>query len=125
MRQFFTEGRPPDSPLTARAQQQYRGVLAQDSQKKLALRGMVAIALDTKKMSEGRDWAMKLIAIDPQDKTAYYTVGVIDWGTVLPELQRAKEAIGVKRDVNHIPDASVRKRLRDQFLPQIEEGTGG
>jgi beta-lactamase regulating signal transducer with metallopeptidase domain len=122
MREFFVEKAPADGPLLAGARRQYLDVLASDARNKLAMQGMVAIALQMKKLSEGREWALKLIDLDPKDKTAYYAAGVLEWAAIYPEYQRSKQAAGVKQQEYWIPDANVRKRLRDQYLPQLEEG---
>ena len=55
---------------------------------------MTTIAMDGKQFREAREWAEKLAAIDPKDKTAWYTMGVLDWAMVFPEYQRAKQASG-------------------------------
>ena len=122
MRQFFAEHGPPDSPLMADARQQYQSVLARDPRNRQALRGMMAVAMDTKQFGEAHDWVLKLIELDPKDKTAYYTAGVLDWALVYPEYLRAKQAAGGKIEEYFIPDANARKSLRDQYLPRIEDG---
>src|SRR6185295_7207804 len=68
------------------------------------------------------DWALKLIQLDAKDVAGYYTVGVLEWATAYPEFTRAKQAAGVKPEEYFIPDANVRKSLRDQLLPRIENG---
>ena len=122
IREFFAEGGQPDSILMASARQQYQGVLARDPQNKLATQGLLAVAMDTKQFSEAQDSAVKLIQLDPKDKTAYYTAGVLDWVIVYPEYVRAKQATGGKMEEYWIPDTTSRKSLRDQFLPRIEDG---
>ena len=49
-------------------------------------------------------------------------MGLLDWAIVFPEYQRAKQATGGKQEEYRIPDANVRKNLRDQYLPQVKEG---
>jgi hypothetical protein len=79
--------------------------------------------MNSKKLSEGHEWALKLVASNASDKSGYYTVGVLDWAIVYPEFMEAKQAAGVPQQEYFIPDASVRKSLRDRFAPRIEEGT--
>ena len=50
-----------------------------------------------------------------------------DYATALacyrsPEYQRAKQATGGKPEEYRIPDADVRKNLRDQYLPLVKDG---
>ena len=122
MRDFYTQEGPPDTRLLTAARQQYREVLERDSRNKQAIAGMTALAIDGKQFREAREWAEKLAAIEPNDKTAWYTMGLLDWAIVFPEYQRAKQATGGKQEEYRIPDANVRKNLRDQYLPQVKEG---
>jgi cell division septation protein DedD len=48
----------------------------------------------------------------------------MNWATVYPEFQRAKEATGVKPELYAIADANLRRSLREQYLPAIDEGIG-
>jgi beta-lactamase regulating signal transducer with metallopeptidase domain/cell division septation protein DedD len=120
--QYFGQPRQPDSPLIAQARQQYQDVLASDSSDKQALQGMVTIAMQTGHAADAHPYAIKLTEVDPQDKTTFYTVGVLDWATVYPELGRAKAASGGKPEDYAISDATLRKNFRDQYQPVVEEG---
>jgi beta-lactamase regulating signal transducer with metallopeptidase domain/cell division septation protein DedD len=122
LQQLSSEKNEPGNTLMARAREQYKDVLALDANNQAAARGMMAIAMDAKQTSEARQWALQLIRIDPTDKGAYYTAGVVDWATVYPEFERAKQAAGVRVEDYSIPDANVRRTLREAYLPQIEDG---
>jgi beta-lactamase regulating signal transducer with metallopeptidase domain len=122
MRDFYTQEGPPDTRLLTAARQQYQAVLARDPRNKQAVAGMTALAIDGKQFREAREWAEKLAGVDPNDKTAWYTMGLLDWAIVFPEYQRAKQATGGKPEEYRIPDANVRKNLRDQYLPLIKDG---
>jgi beta-lactamase regulating signal transducer with metallopeptidase domain len=122
IRESFAGGQQSDGTLLTRARQQYQEVLAQDPQNKPATQGMVAVAMHSKQFKEVHDWAVKLIQLDPKDKSAYYTAGVVDWVMVYPEFQQAKQAAGGNVEEYWIPDAASRKSLRDRCLPQIEDG---
>jgi beta-lactamase regulating signal transducer with metallopeptidase domain/cell division septation protein DedD len=112
-----------ESPIPARARQQYLDVLARDSKSKVAIEGLLTIANNTRQNAEAHDWALKLIAVDPRNKEAYYTAAFVDWVTVYPEYARARTSAGMKmEDPGIIPDASLRKGLRDQHQARIEEG---
>jgi tetratricopeptide (TPR) repeat protein len=121
MRYFYTQ-RQPDSRLLSGAVQLYQEVLARDRENRQATAGMTAIAVDNQQFQEAREWAQKLAAIDPNDKTAWYTLGLLNWAIVFPEFQRAKEAAGGKQEEYFIRDSSLRVKLRTLYLPQVEEG---
>ena len=111
------------APCLAAARRQYLDVLARQPQNSRALDGLLALAVNTQQFGEARDWAMKAIQADPQDKGAYYTAAFMDWVTVYPDYARARQAAGMKpRDPGIIPDASARKTLRDQHQARIENG---
>ena len=124
MRDCYTQEGPPDTRLLTAARRQYQDVLARDSNNKQATAGMTALAIDAKQFREAHEWAQKLKTIDPNDKTAWYTIGVLDWTIVYPEYLRAKQAAGGKQEEYRIPDAGARDSLRSQYLPQLEEGIG-
>jgi beta-lactamase regulating signal transducer with metallopeptidase domain len=122
IREFFAEKASPESPLLARARQQYLEILSREPGNKIGIQGMVAVSMNSKKLSEGREWALKLVESDAGDKAGYYTVGVLDWAIIYPEFIAAKQAAGVPQQEYFIPDATVRRTLRDRFTPQVEEG---
>ena len=122
MRHAYTQQGPPDTRFLSGAVQLYQEVLARDPQNKQATSGMIAIAIDNQQLREAREWAEKLAAIDANDKTAWYTLGLLNWATVFPEIQRAKEASGTQQHEYIIRDPNVRENLRSRYLPQVEEG---
>ncbi len=121
--QYFRNNKmEPDSPLVARARQQYLDVLAADSSNRQALEGMVTIGMQTRKPAEARDYATRLANLDPRDKTGLYTLGVTNWAVVFPEFQRAKEKAGARPEDYFLADAAVRAQLRDQYQQNVTEG---
>jgi beta-lactamase regulating signal transducer with metallopeptidase domain/cell division septation protein DedD len=122
LREFFAAKGQHDNSLLARAREQYTDVLARDSHNQVAAQGLLAVAIDSGQQSEARDWGLKLIRLDPADKSAYYAVGVMDWSIVYPEFQRVKQAAGAKPEDYSIPDANLRRELREKSLPQVDEG---
>jgi tetratricopeptide (TPR) repeat protein len=44
-----------------------------------SLKGIASLYFNTKKLDEAREWQKKVLAIDPKDPEAAYTIGVIDW----------------------------------------------
>ena len=109
MRDCYTQEGPTDTRLLSAARQQYQEVLARDANNKQAVAGMTALAIDAKQFREAHELAQKLTTIDPNDKTAWYTIGVLDWTIVYPEYLRAKQAAGGKQEEYRIPDASARR----------------
>lgn len=122
MSEFYAQQGQPDLRLRTSAIQQYTDVLARDPKNKQALTGMGALTMEAKQLVEAHEWATKLTAVDPNDKSAWYTLGVLDWAIVFPEYQRARVAAGGAPQNYAIPDDSLRKTFRDQHQQRVEEG---
>lgn len=70
----------PENVATAnRALDQFDVILASDPQNLAALRQVAAIERNIKRYDEAMTTERKIIAIDPKDAEAHYTVGVIEW----------------------------------------------
>lgn len=119
----FTAGSAEAVDAFASAKQLYTDVLASDAANRQALEGMIAVSIYTKQFSEARDWVLKLIAQDPKNESAYYSAGFLDWSVTYPSYAEARAKAGMKPpEQGIIPDAAARRRLRDQFGPQLEDG---
>jgi tetratricopeptide (TPR) repeat protein len=57
----------------------FQQVLVEDPTDVNSLKGVASLYFNIKKLDEARDWQKKVLAIDPKDAEAAYTVGVIDW----------------------------------------------
>jgi beta-lactamase regulating signal transducer with metallopeptidase domain len=118
----FDPGKPQQALLDA-ARQQYRDVLALEPPNTRAMQCMMSLAANSKQFDEAHDWATKIIQADPRDKSAYYTIGFLDWATAYPAYIRVRMEAGMKmEDPGIIPDAAARQALRARISPQIEDG---
>jgi hypothetical protein len=63
---------------------------------------------------------MKVIADDPRNKEAYYTVAVLDWQSAYKPIIAANHGAG-PATYNQIADPNLRAQVRARYLPQIEE----
>jgi tetratricopeptide (TPR) repeat protein len=109
------------APLES-ARQQYLDALAYDPRNKPAMQGMIAIGMETRQLRQAREWAERLIQSDSNDKTGYYSAGVLDWAMVFPDFQKAKMAAGGRVEDYAIADPIVRQRMRDQHFATVERG---
>jgi beta-lactamase regulating signal transducer with metallopeptidase domain len=124
LRQFMAAGKfsadeSQLAPPVASAREQYREVLRRDPRNVTAAFGLVALN-GTKNMAESRDLLMKVIANDPKNKEAYYTVGVLDWRAAFQPITTANHGAGPGMYAQ-ITDPAQRAQLRNQYMPQIEE----
>jgi hypothetical protein len=115
--------KPGDIQLLSQARQAMLDILARDPANQEALSGMMTVSMMAKQPAEGRQWALKMVALYPKEPTAYYNVGFSDWSVVYPAVMSARAAAGLKpEDARFVPDAGTRRNLRDQYGPLIEEG---
>ena len=76
-----------------------------------------------RKLDESRDWNQKLLAVDPQNKEAYYTLAVIDWVKWYPAYMEARAQLGMGvKDPGPFPDGDVRRRLEAEYGQVLEDG---
>jgi len=114
---------PENARMAQAAHDGFMDVLQRDPNNKVAMASLAQLFFNQKKLDEAEQWYRKLIAIDPQNKTAYYTLGVIAWTkTYTPRMEKRAE-LGMKPDdPGPIKDKKVREELRAKNLPIIEEG---
>jgi TonB family protein len=112
----------------------FQSALDLDSKNVSALKGIAAAtynqaaatqdSIDKNRMlNEAARWNQKLIELNPREADAYYSLGVIAWTKVYPELRNARARTGMKADEpGPLRDASIREEMRARFQPAIEEG---
>src|SRR5580692_8282866 len=57
----------------------FQEVLAKDPNDVNSLKQIAAIYFSVNKLGDAKDWQKKVLAVDPKDPEAAYTIGVIDW----------------------------------------------
>src|SRR6266567_1453042 len=76
-----------------------------------------------KKLDEAKDWNKRLVAIDPENKNAYYTLGVIAWTEWLAPDREARNQMDMRpEDPGPLRVDSVREQLKEKYLPSLDEG---
>jgi tetratricopeptide (TPR) repeat protein len=69
-----------------------------DKNKLIAMQSLASLHYQMKDFSEAEAWQKKVIASDPQNKEAYYTLGVIAWTRFVAPWREAIAAQGLKPD---------------------------
>ena len=70
----------PDNLKTAQqAISMFQEVLAKDPSDINSMKQIAGIYFSVKKLDDAKEWQKKVLAADPKDPEAAYTVGVIDW----------------------------------------------
>ncbi len=105
------------------AHSEFLKVLEQDPQNTNAMAAIAQLYFNEKKFDDAQDWYKKLIAAKPDDKTAYYTMGVIAWTKTFAPRMRARAELGMRpEDPGPLQDKKAREALKAQNGPIVEEG---
>lgn len=102
----------------------YQQVLAKHPQDLQATRGIAAVYLNIGKMDEAKQWQNKVLAIDPKDPTAQYTIGVIDWRLAYRNAIATRNSLNMQDNGDMIKDKAACAKLQQQNEPLVTEGIG-
>src|ERR1700721_4240251 len=98
---------PENLQLAKEAKEEFQKVLEKNPSDTTALASLASLAyqqaqsmpdLDQKlkKLDEAKEWYLKLVAADPQNKEGYYSLAVIDWVKWYAAWQRARNNRALK-----------------------------
>jgi tetratricopeptide (TPR) repeat protein len=124
MSQYIPGADSPDNNRMAQlAHEEFLRVLEKDPNNSIALASIASLYFHQKKFDESEQWFKKLIAAHPDNKEAYYTLGVIAWTRTFQKRMTARAEMGMKpEDPGPLKDKKVREKLKAENLPIIEEG---
>jgi tetratricopeptide (TPR) repeat protein len=114
------------------AEIEFRRVLELDANNTTALASLASLTYHAaatltgeekiRKLDEAMDWYKRLVAVDPTNKEASYSMGVIAWAKWYPALMTARASVGMKpEDPGPLPEP-VRGELKAKYSSLIEEG---
>jgi len=105
------------------AEDNFNQVLDKDPNDKLAIASIGSIYYNQKKFDKAKEWNERLLKIDPQNKEALYTIGVIAWGKAYPVRGEARAKLSMKpEEPGPLKDKKVRAEVRDKNLAIVQEG---
>jgi TonB family protein len=84
--------------------------------------GMPDLEQKLRKLDEAAVWYEKLIAVDPQNKEAYYSLGVIDWVKWYAAYMRTRTDLGMRPEQPGPLPNPARQELKSQYSSVIEHG---
>jgi Tfp pilus assembly protein PilF len=112
-----------NSQIAAQAKEAFSQVLVFDPTNKMAIASMASLYLNQKKWDDAQQWYEKLIAAEPSNTDAYYSLGFIAWSKWFPAYQAARTSAGLKSDdPGPIPDPGVKQELRSRWGSVIDDG---
>lgn len=124
---------PENKEYADRAKEGFLKALEADPNDKTVLKYLGAMAYsqaaslpqDQKlaKFDEAEQWYKKLIAVDPTDKEAYYTLAVIDYYRFHPTLMLAKVDLHMRpEEMGLLKDKKVREGLTVKYSSTLDDG---
>jgi tetratricopeptide (TPR) repeat protein len=114
---------PENNQMAQAAHDQFMKVLDQNPKDKIALASIASLYLNQKKWDEAQQWYEKLIAVDPNNADAYYSLGFITWSKWYPVYGTARANLGMKQeDPGPIKDKKVKEELKAKYGPVIDAG---
>jgi len=135
MSQYIPGADSPENMQNAKAaEQEFLRVLEKDSNNALAIESLASLHYNqaqggqsieqkVKKLDEAAEWYTKLSQVDPNNKTASYSLGVITWAKWYPRLMEARNKLGMKpEDPGPIKDKKVKEELKAQWLDTVNKG---
>ncbi len=135
MSQYIPGAESPENLQVAKqAKEEFLKVLDKDANDKTALaslaslsyqqaQGMPDLDAKLKKLDEAKEWYLKLIAADPQNKEGFYSLGVIDWVKWYAAWMRSRADLGMKpEEPGPLKDKKVKEQLKEQYSAIIEDG---
>lgn len=135
MSQYIPGADSPENMQNAQAaEQEFLRVLEKEPTNSLAVESLASLHYNqaqgnqpleekVKKLDVAATWYQKLAEVDPNNKTAYYSLGVITWAKWYPALMGARAKLGMKpEDPGPIKDKKVKEELKTQWLDQVNQG---
>jgi Tfp pilus assembly protein PilF len=114
---------PENQQMADHALDQFQKVLAQEPKNDVATKSIASLYYNERKWDLAEQWYKKAIELDPKDKEAYYTLGVIAWSKWYPFYGTARAKLGMKpEDPGPIKDKKVKEELKTQYLPNVNTG---
>jgi tetratricopeptide (TPR) repeat protein len=124
MSQYIPGADSPDNNQMAKAAfDEFKRVLDQNPKNEVAIASIAMLLFQQKKMDEAEEWNKKLISLNPQNKEAQYTLGVIAWTKSFQPRMEVRAKLSMKpEDPGPIKDKKAREELKAKNGPIVEEG---
>lgn len=133
MTQYVPGSEAPDNMRNAQsALQQFQTALnsnLDDKNKLLAMESLANLYYNMKDYPKSIEWYKKVIAADPQNKEAYYTLGVIAWSQFVPSWREARSNQGIKpedpgplKPPKNKKDPDIKTDLKTKYWQSLTDG---
>ena len=114
---------PENKQFAASAMDQFNKVLAANPKDLLATQSIASLYYNQKDFDKAEEWNKKVVALDPNNKEAFYTLGVIPWTRFLTVDRQARVDEKMKpEDPGPLKDKKAREALKAEWLPKLDAG---
>lgn len=114
---------PENKQFAQSALDQFNKVLSVNPSDLLATQSIASIYYNQKDWDKAEEWNKKVVALDPNNKEAYYTLGVIPWTRFLTVDRQARVDMKMKpEDAGPLKDKKVRAELKEKWMPILDDG---
>jgi len=124
MQQYIPGAESPENGKMAQAAfDNFKKVLDAEPKNTIAIASIASLNLNQKKWEDAQQWYDKLVAVDPNNADAYYSMGFIAWSKWYPVYGTARVNAGMKpEDPGPLKDKKVREELKAKWAPVIDGG---
>jgi len=124
MMQYIPGAESPENLQMAQAAHDtFLEVLKQNPNDTVAIASVASLYFNQKKFDEAQEWNRKLTQVDPKNKEAFYTLGVIAWTKAFQVNAEARAKLGMRpEDPGPLKDKKVREEIKATQWAQIEQG---
>jgi len=124
MQQYVPGAESPENvKMATEALNQFNKVLEQKPNDTTAIASIASLYLNQKKWDDAEAEYRKLIAADPNNKDAYYSIGFIAWSKWYVPYETARANAGMKpEDPGPIKDKKIREEIKGKYEAIIDDG---
>jgi tetratricopeptide (TPR) repeat protein len=135
MSQYIPGAESPDNmQLAKQAKEEFSKVLENHPNDTTALaslaslsyqqaQGMPDLDQKLKKLDDAKEWYLKLIAADPQNKEGFYSLAVIDWVKWYAAWMKARADLGMRpEEPGPLKDKKVKAELNEKYAAVVDDG---
>ena len=124
MSQYIPGADSPENKQYAQsAMEQFTKVLDKDPKNMLATQSVANIYYQQKDWDKSEEWNRKVVALDSNNKEAYYILGVIPWARFLQVDRQARVDMAMKpEDPGPLKDKKVRAEIKEKWMPKLDAG---
>jgi TonB family protein len=124
MQQFIPGAETPENRnIAAAAEREFKKVLEVDPGNETAMMYLASLNLNLKQWDEAQSWYEKVVAANPGNSIAWYSMGFIAWSRYYPPYMAARQAAGLKTaDPGPLPAGAAKEQLLSTYSSIVEGG---